>query len=82
MYLEDCLFAHNKLRGLHKGTNNLSWDPVLAKQSQEWAEKLAKTGTFKHASYSERNGAGENIYSFASSKQSRVAKCGDAASSW
>ena len=33
-----CLSAHNELRGLHEGTNNVEYDDELERSAQETAE--------------------------------------------
>lgn len=42
----------------------MRWAPDLAKEAEEWANKIARANTLKHASQSERKNAGENIAMF------------------
>jgi uncharacterized protein YkwD len=58
---KDSLDEHNRLRALH-GIPALKYDPELAKYSQNWADKLAKTGSFEHSTCRMGNKMiGENI---------------------
>lgn len=57
------LAAHNKYRAKHKASP-LKWNADMAKDAMDWAEKLAETGKFAHASPQERKNDGENIYMF------------------
>ena len=54
------LAAHNILRALHRSTGALQWDETLARESQNWASELARTGSFRHSNT--RGRYGENLY--------------------
>ena len=54
------LEEHNKRRAEH-GVPPLIWDQDIARQTQRWTDKMAKTGTLKHSSSDERHSMGENI---------------------
>lgn len=55
------LTGQNTLRVTHQ-VSTFTTDSALAAGAQAWAENMAKTGTFAHASSTELNGAGENIF--------------------
>ncbi|XP_066928457.1 Golgi-associated plant pathogenesis-related protein 1-like [Clytia hemisphaerica] len=74
-----CIGDINTLRNLHVNTPNLAWSDTLATAAQSWAEHLAAQGELAHASNSERNGDGENLYQ---SKSIRSALCADALLAW
>jgi len=58
---ERLLAEHNRERD-RAGVPRLAWSDRLAGEAQSWAENLANTGTFQHASESENRGAGENLW--------------------
>jgi len=66
--LATCVNNTNSYRRKHADTDDMEWDEDLATEATEYANYLmAKTAAqgylfFKHASYSARNGAGENLY--------------------
>lgn len=60
-FAAELLDAHNQARA-EFGTPDLEWDDGLAKQARQWAEVLAAEGRMRHASQSERVGAGENLW--------------------
>jgi len=66
---KQCLDVHNKFRSMH-GVPAFTWAEDLAKEAQNWAEKLARARTLQHASKSERKEAGENIAMFTGSYES------------
>ena len=79
--MEDgCLFAHNLVRPYHNAPT-MVWDSGLADSALEWAQHLALTNTFAHATYAERNEAGENLYSSTSSGTNN-AGCANAVYAW
>jgi uncharacterized protein YkwD len=51
--------THNAERA-RVGTNPLAWSNTLATDAQKWADHLAKTNSFEHAS---QTGEGENLWS-------------------
>ena len=53
------LTSHNAER-TRLGIAPLSWNPELARQAREWAQKLAARGAFEHSQ--DRRGAGENLW--------------------
>lgn len=55
------LDAHNAERA-EFGSAPLEWDSGLASQARVWAQKLAREGRIRHASYEARNGRGENLW--------------------
>ena len=79
--LENCLYAHNALRGLHPGTPNMTWDTSLATDAQSWADELGEKKKLVHASKSDLNGQGENLYFKGYSGNMKVT-CADAVLSW
>lgn len=56
-----CLNEHNARRALHINTEPLRYNIEFERQAQEWADHLAKTKTFEHATYKQRHGLGENL---------------------
>lgn len=54
-----CLNAHNRLRDLHKNTQQLVWDQSLADEAKSLAQYLLQRGVLEHA---KGNNFGENIY--------------------
>lgn len=54
---------HNKYRAKHR-VAPLKWSDEIARDSQAWAEKLARARSLQHASKSERKELGENIAMF------------------
>jgi hypothetical protein len=55
------LAAHNRER-LDRGLEPLSWNPALAQSAQRWADYLASTGRFEHASENPYAPQGENLW--------------------
>ncbi|WDF71602.1 CAP domain-containing protein [Novosphingobium sp. KACC 22771] len=55
------LAAHNRERG-RMGEPPLVWDEALAKGALDWAQELARSGQFEHASAQRRKKAGENLF--------------------
>ena len=55
------LSSHNAERAQF-GTTPLEWDPGLAAEARNWARKLAREGTIRHAPQEVRNGQGENLW--------------------
>ncbi len=53
-FTEEILNAHNNYRA-EVGVPPLQWSEDLAASAQQWANKLAQTGTFEHSQ------AGENL---------------------
>lgn len=60
-FATELLDAHNRARS-HDGAPPLEWSPDLAQQARRWAQVLASEGQMRHASQSERGGAGENLW--------------------
>lgn len=60
-FTKACLDAHNKYRAKHKAPA-LKWSTDLENGAQDWADNLAETGQFAHATPEQRKGDGENIY--------------------
>ena len=60
------LDAHNEHRANH-GAPAVVWCADLAKQAQEWAEKMVADGDMKHSGADERPGQGENLAMYGSS---------------
>lgn len=56
-FRKECLITHNYYRSLHEAPP-LNWSPVLAAEAQKWAERLARTDSFKHSGDKDR---GENL---------------------
>jgi uncharacterized protein YkwD len=54
------LAVHNRER-VAVGVPPLAWNDTLAAGAKTWAEHLATTGKFEHSSYTDRQGAGENL---------------------
>ena len=55
------LNKHNELRRKHS-TEKLQLDAHLNNIAQKYADKLTRTGTFKHGEPRERGHSGENLY--------------------
>ncbi len=58
--------------------NDMQWDDSLAQAAQAYADKLAKSGEFKHDPENRTKGYGENLYASSSSGVTFV----DAINSW
>ncbi|WP_338466087.1 CAP domain-containing protein [Novosphingobium sp. ZN18A2] len=56
------LLAQHNLERDRLGIARLSWSHKLAQQAEGWAQVLARQGRMVHASWSERHGAGENLW--------------------
>ena len=67
----------NKIRA-EVGSPPLEWDCSLAEGAQAWAEKLAKTGSFRHSS----GNYGENLYMYMSFGMAPNASLKDAVLTW
>ena len=67
------LDAHNKYRKIHDAPA-MSINSEMSAKAAEWAEHLATTGTFQHASTKTRHGDGENLYFGCGSISDRVAE--------
>ncbi|XOF34839.1 MAG: CAP domain-containing protein [Candidatus Electrothrix sp. YB6] len=59
--IDEFVAAHNKWRA-EVGVPPVTWDPQLAREAQEWADKLLRLDVMKHSTYEERHGTGENIF--------------------
>jgi hypothetical protein len=57
----DWLDAHNEVRA-EAGIAPLVWSDRLARDAQDWADHLAATGRYDHASPMQRQGQGENLW--------------------
>lgn len=55
------LAEHNRARD-DAGVPRLKWSVKLAREAEDWAGQLAREGWMRHASDSEANGAGENLW--------------------
>jgi len=55
------LAAHNRER-VRMGEAPLVWDEALAQGALDWAQELARSGRFDHASAAQRKRAGENLF--------------------
>lgn len=55
------LSEHNQER-VRTGAEPLRWSADLTNEAQEWADWLAETEKFEHASYTVRRKAGENLW--------------------
>lgn len=75
------LEAHNSIR-LEYGLPVLIWDAKLEKKAQEWANAIAKNGTFSHSSSSFRGGVWENLYMYSLFGQKVISSGSDATYSW
>lgn len=60
-FAAELLDTHNAERESF-GAPPLQWNPKLAREAQEWAQRLASEGRMRHASNDERGGAGENLW--------------------
>jgi len=60
-FAAELLDTHNAERESF-GALPLQWSPKLAREAQEWAQRLAHEGRMRHASNDERGGAGENLW--------------------
>ena len=58
---ERLLRAHNAER-VRVGAVPLQWNAKLAADAKEWADLLAKRGRLEHASFEQRDKAGENLW--------------------
>jgi hypothetical protein len=70
---ERLLAAHNRERE-RVGVPRLAWSERLAAQAQDWADQLARTNRFQHAS--DRAGAGENLWRGTAGRYSAEAMIG------
>lgn len=59
--IDEMVDAHNKWRA-EVGVPPVRWDAQLAREAQEWADKLLCLDVLKHSSHEERDGKGENLY--------------------
>ena len=59
-FQKQLLQEHNKRR-LEHGVPPLIWDQDIARQTQQWTDKMAKEGKLQHSSSDERHSLGENI---------------------
>ena len=59
-FQKQLLEEHNKRRQQH-GIPPLQWDHDIARQTQQWANKMAKEGKLKHSQADQRHSLGENI---------------------
>jgi len=55
------LDAHNEQRAQF-GTAPLTWNGELAREAEQWAQRLARENRLRHSSRDERNNAGENLW--------------------
>lgn len=55
----DCLKIHNEKRSLHRDTPMMTYDQSLVQGAEEWAKKLAISGSLRH---SRGTHLGENLY--------------------
>ena len=60
-FAEQLLARHNMERD-RKGAPRLAWSRKLAQEAQGWADRLAIENTMRHADYTARGGAGENLW--------------------
>ena len=60
-FAKQLLRAHNEER-VRVGATPLQWDPKLAADAKRWADHLASRGRLEHASYEQREKAGENLW--------------------
>lgn len=60
-FARELLDAHNQERA-NFGSAPLGWSPTLARDAQQWADRLAREGVMRHGSQSERKGQGENLW--------------------
>lgn len=60
-FAAELLDSHNAERAQF-GSPRLEWSPKLAREAQDWAQRLANEGRMRHASNDERGGAGENLW--------------------
>ncbi|EDO34556.1 predicted protein, partial [Nematostella vectensis] len=56
-FKSECVISHNYYRSLHDAPP-LNWSPMLAAEAQNWAEKLARSGSFRRSGDKDR---GENL---------------------
>ncbi len=74
--IQDVIDTTNSYRRLHQ-VNSLTWDPVLARESGVYAEKLSKDCALQHSS----GDYGENLYSMSSYPKPNES-CKNAIVSW
>lgn len=55
------LVSHNAER-VERGLHPLAWSDSLAREASDWARILAREGQLRHASQSERQSHGENLW--------------------
>ena len=60
-FAQTLLIEHNRARD-EAGVPRLRWSVKLAGDAQGWAQRLAQEGGMRHASQSESDGAGENLW--------------------
>lgn len=63
----EALEKHNQLRKRHFQNGNLSYSLQLEADAQEYANELAREGTFKHDPSNLSNKYGENLYRYSGS---------------
>lgn len=56
------LLARHNLERDRRGLARLSWSNKLAREAQEWADRLAIENAMRHADQATRGGAGENLW--------------------
>ncbi len=79
---QSILSSHNQARHL-VGLPSLKWSTSLAKTADSWANTLASEScNLRHASHSERNGYGENLYGSWSSDPRMKTSPRDVTKSW
>ncbi len=73
--------AHNMLRKIH-GVPPMKMNAEMSKSAEEYAKKLAASGSFQHSSKEERKGDGENLAMKCSSRKGEPMGAEDATKNW
>ncbi len=73
--------AHNVLRKVH-GAKEMKMNSEMSKAAEEYAKKLASTGSFQHSSRDERKGDGENLAMKCTSEKGDEMSAEEATKNW
>ncbi len=73
--------AHNIFRKIHEAPD-MKMNSEMSKSAEEYAKKLAASGSFQHSNRDERKGDGENLAMKCSSKKGADMTAEEATKNW
>ncbi len=73
--------AHNVFRKIHEAPD-MKMNSEMSKSAEEYAKKLAASGSFQHSNRDERKGDGENLAMKCSSKKGADMTAEEATKNW